>query len=85
MHEIDHKLNESTEMGEEKKVLQFKRTHLLNHKERSHPINFIVYEMEEKNKVNLSAEDKKVPNFDLNYYIALKSQNVHYNKLNELN
>ena len=63
---------------EEKKVLQLKDT-LVNHKG-EHPINFIVYEMEEKIKVNLSSRRQKVQ-ISTELLHRLEEQNVHY-KLN---
>tara|TARA_R110002074_G_scaffold401493_2_gene599857 strand:+ start:13514 stop:17899 length:4386 start_codon:yes stop_codon:yes gene_type:complete len=63
---------------EENKVLQLKDT-LVNHKG-EHPINFIVYEMEEKIKVNLSSRRQKVQ-ISTELLHCLEEQNVHY-KLN---
>ena len=63
---------------EENKVLQLKDT-LVNHKG-EHPINFIVYEMEEKIKVNLSSRRQKVQ-ISTELLHRLEEQNVHY-KLN---
>jgi DNA polymerase-3 subunit alpha len=63
---------------EENKVLQLKDT-LINHKG-EHPINFIVYEMEEKIKVNLSSRRQKVQ-ISTELLHCLEEQNVHY-KLN---
>ncbi|WP_339629304.1 DNA polymerase III subunit alpha [uncultured Maribacter sp.] len=63
---------------QENKVLQLKDT-LVNHKG-EHPINFIVYEMEEKIKVNLSSRRQKVQ-ISTELLNQLEEQNVHY-KLN---
>ncbi|SEL57324.1 DNA polymerase III, alpha subunit [Maribacter orientalis] len=63
---------------QESKVLQLKDT-LVNHKG-EHPINFIVYEMEEKIKVNLSSRRQKVQ-ISSELLHQLEEQNVHY-KLN---
>ena len=63
---------------QESKVLQLKDT-LVNHKG-DHPINFIVYEMEEKIKVNLSSRRQKVQ-ISSELLHQLEEQNVHY-KLN---
>ena len=63
---------------QENKVLQLKDT-LVNHKG-EHPINFIVYEMEEKIKVNLSSRRQKVQ-ISTELLHRLEEQNIHY-KLN---
>ena len=63
---------------QEKRILALKDT-LISYKG-SHPINFIVYEMEEEIKLNLSSRKQKV-NITSELLHMLEEQEVHY-KLN---
>ena len=70
------KLNVAT--LQEKRIKELKKT-LTSHKG-SHPINFIIYEMEEEIKLNLSSRKQKV-NINSELLNILEEQEVHY-KLN---
>lgn len=62
----------------EERILDLKDT-LISH-EGNHPLNFVVYEMEEKIKVNMSCRKQKV-NISSELLLQLREKEVHY-KLN---
>ena len=64
---------------QEKRIKALKDT-LASHKG-NHPMNFIIYEMEEEIKLNLSSRKQKVHISSTELLTVLEEQEVHY-KLN---